>query len=114
MPEEKEVKLNRYCNYCGAELVVKDIREPKVIGFDEFNGKQKFSHKEYFGVCPNRKKFFDSNHEAEWLFYDNYTRSYFYAGLYNYRDTITSPISPAISIGAIFIIVSIVLMLASK
>lgn len=87
---DNNIKLNRYCKYCGAELVVKDIREPKRIGFDEFTGKDKLSHREYFGVCPNRNKLFDCNHDTEWLCYDDYTRSYFYAGLYNYRDTTTN------------------------
>jgi hypothetical protein len=53
---DNNIKLNRYCKYCGTELVVKDIREPKRIGFDEFTGKDKLSHREYFGVCPNRNK----------------------------------------------------------
>jgi hypothetical protein len=61
MNEDKQIDLKRYCNKCGAKLIVKDIREPKVIGFDEFTGKDKLSNKEYLGVCPKSKGIFSAH-----------------------------------------------------
>lgn len=83
--EYKDIDLNRYCNSCGSKLIVKDVIEPKRIGFDEFSGKDKLSHREYLGVCPKSKGIF-TTHQTEWFCYDEYTHSYYYASLYNHRN----------------------------